>query len=202
MNVAAAARRHRRRRRATPIITRRNNPEPPHHGRRDWVRNGDIWTITAVGDDGQSPSHARLRHQHHHSATTEPSGLAGEGAGSAAASSLPASYVAEHVDLGCGHRLPRARHHDRHWHVLVRTDLTRETFYVAMSRGRHANHAYVTLDRADDHAQPQPGDDPHATARSVLYGVLPSTAAPNSPRTRPSWLSRTSGFYRSAHRRV
>ena len=62
-------------------------------------------------------------------------------------------------------------------HVLVEPTSTRETFYVAMTRGRHANHAYVTLDRADDHAQPYPGDDPHATARSVLYGVLQHSGA-------------------------
>ena len=41
-----------------------------------------------------------------------------------------------------------------------------------MTRGRHSNRAYVTLERADDHADPHPGDDPNATARSVLYGVL------------------------------
>ncbi len=62
-------------------------------------------------------------------------------------------------------------------HVLVEPTSTRETFYVAMTRGRHSNHAYVTLDRADDHAQPHPGDDPHATARSVLYGILQHRAA-------------------------
>lgn len=62
-------------------------------------------------------------------------------------------------------------------HVLVKPTSTRETFYVAMTRGRHSNRAYVTLDRADDHAQPHPGDDPHATARSVLYGVLQHSGA-------------------------
>lgn len=62
-------------------------------------------------------------------------------------------------------------------HVLVEPTSTRETFYVAMTRGRHSNHAYVTLDRADDHAQPHPGDDPHATARSILYGVLQHSGA-------------------------
>ncbi|SPB30694.1 C-terminal helicase domain-containing protein [Propionibacterium freudenreichii] len=62
-------------------------------------------------------------------------------------------------------------------HVLVEPTSTRETFYVAMTRGRHSNRAYVTLDRADDHAQPHPGDDPHATARSVLYGVLQHSGA-------------------------
>ena len=56
--------------------------------------------------------------------------------------------------------------------MLVEPTSTRETFYVAMTRGRYANHAYVTFDRADDHTQPHPGDNPHATARSVLYGVL------------------------------
>ena len=62
-------------------------------------------------------------------------------------------------------------------HVLVEPTSTRESFYVAMTRGRHSNHAYVTLDRADDHAQPHPGDDPHATERSVLYGVLQHSGA-------------------------
>ena len=45
---------------------------------------------------------------------------------------------------------------------------TRENFYVAMTRGKHANHAYVILDRANEHAHPHPGDNPDATARSVL----------------------------------
>lgn len=62
-------------------------------------------------------------------------------------------------------------------HVLVEPTSTRETFYVAMTRGRHSNRAYVTLDRADDHAEPHPGDDPDATARSVLYGVLQHSGA-------------------------
>ncbi|MGA4507016.1 hypothetical protein ACQB6R_04775 [Propionibacteriaceae bacterium G1746] len=35
----------------------------------------------------------------------------------------------------------------------------------------------MAFDRADDHAQAHPGDDPHATARSVLYGVLQHSSA-------------------------
>jgi len=61
--------------------------------------------------------------------------------------------------------------------VLVEPTSTRETFYVAMTRGRHSNHAYVTLDRADDYTQPHPGDNPHVTVRSVLYGVLQHSGA-------------------------
>ena len=91
---------------------------------------------------------------------------------------LPASYVAEHVDLGYAVTAYRAQGITTDsTHVLVEPTSTRETFYVAMTRGRHANHAYVTLDRADDHAQLHPGDDPHATARSVLYGVLQHSGA-------------------------
>src|SRR5699024_5309002 len=62
-------------------------------------------------------------------------------------------------------------------HVLVEPTSTRETCCVAMTRGRHSNRAYVALDRAGGHAQPHPGDDPHATARSVLYGVLQHSGA-------------------------
>ena len=91
---------------------------------------------------------------------------------------LPASYVAEHVDLGYAVTAYRAQGITTDTaHVLVEPTSTRETFYVAMTRGRHSNHAYVTLDRADDHALPHPGDDPHATARSVLYGVLQPSGA-------------------------
>ena len=72
---------------------------------------------------------------------------------------LPASYVAEHVDLGYAVTAYRAQGITTDTaHVLVEPTSTRETFYVAMTRGRHSNHAYVTLDRADDHAQPYPGD--------------------------------------------
>ncbi len=62
-------------------------------------------------------------------------------------------------------------------HVLVEPSTTRENLYVAMTRGRASNQAYVILDRPDDHAHPHPGDNPDATARSVLYGVLQHTGA-------------------------
>jgi hypothetical protein len=62
-------------------------------------------------------------------------------------------------------------------HVVVESTATRENFYVSMTRGRAANHAYVILDRADDHQQPHPGDDPNASSRSVLTGVLQHVGA-------------------------
>ncbi|KDS92395.1 hypothetical protein DHOM_11195 [Dermabacter hominis 1368] len=62
-------------------------------------------------------------------------------------------------------------------HVLVEPTTTRENLYVAMTRGRESNRAYVILDRPDDHAAPHPGDNPDATARTVLYGVLQHSGA-------------------------
>lgn len=56
--------------------------------------------------------------------------------------------------------------------MLVEPTTTRENFYVAMTRGKHSNHADVVLDRsADAHTEPHPGANPDAAARSVLYGV-------------------------------
>ncbi|QKT08004.1 hypothetical protein HUN08_13035 [Gordonia sp. X0973] len=46
-----------------------------------------------------------------------------------------------------------------------------------MTRGRAANHAYVILDRTDDHQQPHRGDDPNASSRSILAGVLQHVGA-------------------------
>jgi hypothetical protein len=58
-------------------------------------------------------------------------------------------------------------------HVLVTPATTRENLYVAMTRGRHHNHAYVAIDRPDQtHRLPHPGDPDNPTAISVLTTVL------------------------------
>ncbi|MFZ2427650.1 MAG: conjugal transfer protein, partial [Propioniciclava sp.] len=58
-------------------------------------------------------------------------------------------------------------------HVIATATTTRENFYVAMTRGADGNYAYVVLDRPDDsHRVPHPSDNPDATARSALYGVI------------------------------
>ncbi len=63
-------------------------------------------------------------------------------------------------------------------HVLADASMTRETFYVAMTRGREENIAYVAVDKPDPaHDGPHPGDNTGATARSVLFGVLQHVGA-------------------------
>lgn len=139
------------------IITRRNDRRL--RTGRDWVRNGDTWTIRDVRDDGS----VMIR-------------KTGRRFGGSIV--LPASYVAEHVGLGYAVTAHRAQGVTTDTaHVLVEPTTTREDFYVAMTRGKQSNQAYVILDRADDHAHPHPGENPDANARSVLFGVLQHVGA-------------------------
>ncbi|MFH5211168.1 MobF family relaxase [Antrihabitans spumae] len=139
------------------IITRRNDRRLRNE--KTWVRNGDTWTITGVRDDG--------------SVTIRKAGRRFGGS-----IVLPAAYVTDHVDLGYAVTAHRAQGVTVDTaHVLVEPTTTRENFYVAMTRGKHANRAYVILDRADEHAHPHPGDNADATGRSVLFGVLQHVGA-------------------------
>ena len=102
-----------------------------------------------------------------------------EGRSRGSAVLLPAAYVAEHVELGYAVTSFRAQGLTTDAaHVLVDSSMTRETFYVAMTRGRDANVAYVAVDKPDpSHGGPHPGDNDDANGRSVLYGVLQHVGA-------------------------
>lgn len=133
------------------VITRRNDRRlKPLRG--GWVRNGDRWQVLRVGKDGS----ADVRR------------IAGGGHGTV---TLPAAYVAEHVDLGYAVTAHRAQGITVDTsHVVVSGTTTRENLYVSMTRGRESNIAYVALDQPDEsHSAPEPDE---VTARTVLYGVL------------------------------
>lgn len=140
------------------VITRRNDRRL--RSGSSWVRNGDQWTVTRLRGDG--------------SVTIRPTNRRFGGS-----IVLPAAYVAEHLDLGYAVTAHRAQGVTTDTsHVVVASTTTRENLYVAMTRGREANYAYVATDRPDeDHAQTHPGDNPDATARSVLLGVLQHVGA-------------------------
>ncbi len=62
-------------------------------------------------------------------------------------------------------------------HAIVSSpETTRESFYVAMTRGRESNRAYIATDQhhLEEH---QHRDDLHMTARSILYGILQHVGA-------------------------
>lgn len=142
------------------IITRRNDRRLRTGNGRDWVRNGESWTITGLREDGS----ATIR-------------KTGKRFGSSIV--LPAAYLAEHVDLGYAVTAHRAQGITVDTaHVLVQATTTRENVYVAMTRGRESNRAWVICDRPDDiHDGPHPSDNEEATGRSVLYGVLQHAGA-------------------------
>ena len=116
------------------IVTRRN--------RRDlrtstgaWVRNGDLWIVTARADDGSLIAQRKG---------------GGTSRTSRSAVRLPPDYVAEHVELGYATTAHRAQGMtvDATFTIL-RPGMSRELAYVAMTRGRAENHAFIATDIPD-----------------------------------------------------
>ncbi len=140
------------------IITRKNDRRL--RSGRDWVRNGARWKVVAVRRDGS------LRVQNTDRAGARPI-------------TLPAGYVAENVDLGYAVTAYRAQGITTDTaHAVVEPGTTRENLYVAMTRGRASNTAYVVVSRPDDnHSARHPGERPDATARDIFAGVLAHVGA-------------------------
>jgi len=140
------------------VITRHNDRRLRVSG--SWVRNGDRWMVVGVHANGSVDVRRSGRRW-----------------GSAVR--LPAEYVRDYVELGYAVTAHRAQGITTDTaHVVVSSGTTRENLYVAMTRGRESNTAYVATDQPDvAHAGPRPGDDPDATARSILYGVLQHVGA-------------------------
>jgi hypothetical protein len=142
------------------VITRRNDRRL--HAGKGFVRNGDRWTVLAVREDGS----LTVRRQ-------------GRSWGNTV--TLPAGYVSDALDLGyaiTAHRVQGITTDTAH--VLIDPATTRESLDVALTRGRDTNTAYVATDQPDDaHTGPRPdeADDPLASARRVLAGVLAHTGA-------------------------
>ncbi len=101
-----------------------------------WVKNGDRWQVTHRYDDG-SLAVRRLGHG------DQPHGKA---------LVLPAKYVREELELGYASTVHRAQGASVDTaHALVDPEASsRELFYVAMTRGKHRNHAYVIVPDAHE----------------------------------------------------
>ncbi|MFQ1003656.1 MobF family relaxase [Modestobacter sp. SSW1-42] len=114
------------------VITRRNE-RTLAIGAADWVKNGDRWTVTAVHDRGAlDVVHQRTgRHV-----------------------TLPAGYVTEHVTLGYATTVHGAQGVTADTCYAVATGAeTRQLLYVALTRGRHANHVFLlTAGDGDPHS--------------------------------------------------
>jgi conjugative relaxase-like TrwC/TraI family protein len=104
---------------------------------------------------------------------------------------LPAEYVTAYAEYGWASTIDAAQGATADVGiVLVRPGLDREHLYVGMTRGRHANHAYITLDpTADpDHhnpptRRPDEAPQPAAQARDVLTAALGRSGAQDAAHT-------------------
>lgn len=113
------------------VITRHNDRRLTLSA-TDWVANGDRWTVTSVRTDGalevrHAPSRRRV--------------------------TLPAGYVAEHVQLGYACTVHAAQGQTVDTGLTVMTGgESRQLLYVALTRGRHANSVHLDVSIIGDDA--------------------------------------------------
>ncbi|MCW4353428.1 AAA family ATPase [Hoyosella sp. YIM 151337] len=119
------------------IVTRHNDPTVrvkagSRPGER--VRNGDLWTITTIGEDGS---------------------IGARNLASRGTVTLPAGYVTAHVELGYACTIHRAQGVTVDTtHALITGHTSRAGLYVAATRGRSENHLYVPTDTLDIDTEP------------------------------------------------
>lgn len=147
------------------VLTKRNDRRlhATDHGGRcaaHWVRNGDRWIVRAVTVTGDLVvSHVRTGTR----------------------ARLPQQYVREHVALGYATTVHAAQGLTADTcHTVVTGTEGRRALYVAMTRGRYANHVYLQLGTGDPHAPITPDAIVPLTAGEVLARMLARNEATSS----------------------
>ncbi|HEV2347019.1 MAG TPA: MobF family relaxase [Actinocrinis sp.] len=144
------------------IITRDNNRKLLTHGGRDFVKNGDGWTVLARHDDGA----LTVEHDKHHGRLT-----------------LPAEYVREHVQLLYASTVIRTQGLTVETaHPLITEEMTREELYVALTRAQFHTTLYVAthdiLPLDEDERTDYPRNDPRAYAgMEILLRIINTEGA-------------------------
>ncbi|MGW4849031.1 MobF family relaxase [Nocardia brasiliensis] len=149
------------------VRTRRNDPRL-HLGPHDWVRNGHTWTIRQVHPDGAVTVTRRV-----------------QGRDTPVTVRLPAEYVVQHLHLGYAATIDSAQGITADTcHIALSGRETRQQFYVAMTRGRHANHAYIATAMAGEEGEiyTLPAHYPR-TAVEHLHHILDRDGATTSAHT-------------------
>lgn len=133
------------------VVTRHNDRRLQVERGSDFVKNGDVWQVLKRHKDGA----LTCRHTGHHNRVT-----------------LPASYVAEHVELAYATTIHRAQGMTVDTaHALVDPTGDRAGLYTSATRGRQSNRLYVVVDELVDTAKDVPPDKA-ASVRQVLADVL------------------------------
>lgn len=144
------------------MITRRNERRLSVSA-TDWVKNGDRWTITGIHNGTLAVRHAS-------------SGLH---------MTLPASYVAEHVELGYASTVHTAQGLTADtMHGIATGTESRQMLYTMMTRGRHANHIHLAVAGDGElHQMLRPEAIEPATATEALEAILARDGAAVSAST-------------------
>jgi conjugative relaxase-like TrwC/TraI family protein len=145
------------------IITRRND-------RRlritptDWVKNGDRWTVLYVTSSGG----VRVRHVRNGRTVT-----------------LPVDYVRIATELGYATTVHAAQGVTADtMHGVVTGEESRQQLYTMLTRGRTANHLYVSVvGDGDPHTMIRPENVHVRTATELLERILGRDGSPRSAST-------------------
>ena len=114
--------------RGDKVVTRLNDYQLKTNRGKDFVKNGDVWTVQKINRDGG----LKLQHTTHNGTVT-----------------LPAEYVSEYVQLGYASTINRAQGSTVDTtHAVVDASTDRAAAYVALSRGRESNKLYVATDES------------------------------------------------------
>jgi ATP-dependent exoDNAse (exonuclease V) alpha subunit len=134
------------------IITRSNERRLPISA-TDWVKNGDRWIILNLTRTGG----LRVRHT-----------------GNGRIVTLPADYVQSSVELGYASTVHAAQGVTADtMHGVVTAEESRQQLYTMLTRGRSANHIYVTVvGDGDPHTVLQPNNVHLRTATELLEQIL------------------------------
>ncbi|MFJ3826013.1 MobF family relaxase [Streptomyces nodosus] len=132
------------------VVTRANDRRLRTHDGRQWVRNGDTWTVEAVEEDGA----VTARHDRTGRLIT-----------------LPSDYVSAAAELGYAITKDRAQGVTVDaGHALFDASLDRNGAYPALTRGRYTNHAYLVTTQDGDIETGEPGRE--LTSRQVWQSIL------------------------------
>jgi ATP-dependent exoDNAse (exonuclease V) alpha subunit len=146
------------------VIITRTNDRRLRLAPTDWVRNGDRWTVTQVGQQGD------LRVRHNRSQLTV---------------RLPADYVRESAGLGYATTIHTAQGVSADTrHRLATGQETRQQLYTMLTRGRAANHLYLqVVGDGDPHTLIRPETVAPRTPTETLQQILARDDAPTSAST-------------------
>ena len=145
------------------IITRANDRRL-RISTTDWVKNGDRWTILNLTGTGG----VRVRHVRNGRTVT-----------------LPAGYVSTATELGYASTVHTAQGVTAdNMHGVVTGGESRQQLYTMLTRGRTANHIYVSVvGDGDRHTLIRPDTILPSTATELLEQILARDGSPRSAST-------------------